>query len=108
MVEMSNRLFKFVEDNIGDCAWYRECPITGRVEHQRVHGVIDLLLETQEALFIVDHKSFPGASDKWVEKALSFSEQLNTYAKVLSQASSKPVKALYIHMPIVGKVVTLR
>jgi ATP-dependent exoDNAse (exonuclease V) beta subunit len=108
MVEMSDRLFKFVDDNIGDCAWYRECPITGRVGHQRVHGVIDLLLETQEALFIVDHKSFPGASDKWVEKALSFSEQLNTYAKVLSQASSKPVKALYIHMPIVGKVVTLR
>lgn len=65
MVEVSSRLFKFVDDNIGDCAWYRECPITWRVEHQRVHGVIDLLLETQDALFIIDHKSFPGASDKW-------------------------------------------
>lgn len=108
MVEMSNRLFKFVDDNIGDCIWHRESPITGRVDHQRVHGVIDLLLETQEAFFIIDHKSFPGASDKWVEKASSFSEQLDTYAKVLSQASSKPVKALYVHMPIVGKIVNLR
>jgi len=107
MIEMSDRLFKFVAERLGDCRWYRECPITGRVGNQRVHGVIDLLLETQDAFYILDHKSFPGASDKWVEKAQSFTDQLLMYQTVLTQASSKPVAGLYIHMPIVAKIVQL-
>jgi ATP-dependent exoDNAse (exonuclease V) beta subunit len=78
------------------------------MDDQRIHGVIDLLLETKEAFYILDHKSFPGSSDKWIEKASSFAQQLTTYEIVIGQASDKPVKGLYIHMPIVGKVIQLQ
>lgn len=107
MLEMSNRLDAFVKQKFGDCTWYRECPITGRIENQRVHGVIDLLLENRDGFYIIDHKSFPGASDKWIEKAQTYAEQLKLYATVLRSASSKPVQGMYIHMPIVGKIVQL-
>ena len=108
MVETSDRLSKFVNDIFGiDCIWHKECPLTGRIGHQRIHGVIDLLLETQEAFFILDHKSFPGRSDQWIEKAYSFKEQLIAYQSVISQASNKPVKGLFVHMPLVGKVIQL-
>lgn len=107
MLEMSNRLAAWVKQRFGDCIWYRECPITGRVANQRVHGVIDLLLETSDGFCIIDHKSFPGASDKWAEKAKTYTEQLRLYATVVTQASKKPVLGMYIHMPIVGKIVEL-
>lgn len=107
MVEMSDRLNSFITQKFGECIWYRECPITGRLGNQRVHGVIDLLLETSDAFYIFDHKSFPGSGDKWVDKAQSFTEQLKLYSTVINHASNKPVRAMYIHLPVVGKVVEL-
>ena len=107
MLEMSDRFRSYVADSLGECKWYRECPVIGRIGNQRVHGVIDLLLETEDGFVIFDHKSFPGATEQWAAKALTFAGQLKTYANVLSQSARKPVTGIFIHMPVVGKVIDL-
>jgi ATP-dependent helicase/nuclease subunit A len=107
-LEMSERLQKFLSTEFGaDHIPYSECPVAARLGEQRLRGTIDLLIETQQALHIIDHKSFPGAMEKWADKAMSYLPQLEAYATALSQASEKPVGRLLIHMPIVGKIVEL-
>lgn len=107
MIELSDRFQNYVANEFANPVCYRECPVTGRVGNQRVHGVLDLLLETNDTFIIFDHKTFPGAPDKWVEKALTYAGQLKMYADILLQSAGKPVNGLYIHMPIVGKVLNL-
>ncbi|CAN5129897.1 UvrD-helicase domain-containing protein [soil metagenome] len=107
MIEMSDRFKKHIFTMFGECRWYRECPIKGRLGNQRISGVIDLILETENDFVIYDHKSFPGNSESWATKAATFAGQLKMYAQVLSQAADKPVLRAFIHMPVVGKVIDL-
>jgi len=55
---------------------HRELPVFSRIGDQRASGRVDLLLETAEGFVIIDHKTFPGASDTWVEKASEYAPQL--------------------------------
>lgn len=71
-------------------------------------GAIDLLLELSEGYVIVDHKSFPGPHDMWFERALNHYSQLDAYAQLVRQATGKEVIATYIHMPIVGALLSLK
>lgn len=107
LLEMSDRLSSFLRSQFADFVSLTECPVTSRLGQQRLRGTIDLLVETQAAFHIVDHKTFPGTVDKWTDKALTFIPQLQAYAAAVSQARSKPVQRLLIHMPIVGKVIEL-
>ena len=73
-----------------------------RIGDQRASGRVDLLLETAEGFVIIDHKTFPGAPDTWVEKAKEFSPQLAIYSQMIAQATGRHVLQSFIHMPIVG------
>lgn len=105
---MSERLHVYLQSHFGDYIVRRECPVTSKVGHQRLRGVIDLLLETQTEYHVIDHKSFPGAEDVWKERAQSYAPQLEAYRLALQEAGSKPVGKLMIHMPIVGRIIHLQ
>jgi ATP-dependent exoDNAse (exonuclease V) beta subunit len=72
---------------------------------QRMHGWIDLLLETEEGYIIIDHKSYPGGSSKWPQKALSYSGQLAAYRQAVIKATHQPVISQWIHFSVGGGLV---
>lgn len=86
---------------------HREIPVSARLGNQVVEGRIDLLIEHASGYCVVDHKSFPGASDSWNAKALSHGPQLALYAQAVTAATGRPCTGLFIHMPIAGVLLSL-
>ena len=68
---------------------------------QRVAGIIDLLLETEEGWVILDHKSYPGPRGEWVSRALCYSGQLDLYRSAIQATGRKP-GGLWIHFVVGG------
>ncbi len=108
LLTMSDRFATFLQSQFNDFRRYDECPVVARMNSQRLRGTIDVLIETAAAFHIIDHKTFPGPTDKWIPKALSFSAQLQAYRFAIEQATLRPVLRLFIHMPIIGKVLELQ
>ncbi|MBY0546116.1 MAG: UvrD-helicase domain-containing protein [Candidatus Obscuribacterales bacterium] len=105
---LSSRLEDFISNRFGTCKKLKECPVVGRVGLQRVSGRIDMLIETEAGFVVLDHKSFPGPYNHWIKKALSYSKQLDLYSTLVTEATGKPVIEKLIHMPVVGKILTLK
>ena len=107
LICMSDRLSNFLNSEFGKYDVYTECVVTAKRGQQRLRGSIDLLVETMDYLHVIDHKSFPGARDSWEKKALSFAPQLLAYKEALEQSHRKPVSRLFIHLPVVGKLIEI-
>jgi ATP-dependent exoDNAse (exonuclease V) beta subunit len=107
LLTMSNRFSTFLQSQFKDFRRYDECPVVARMNLQRLRGTIDVLIETEDGFHIFDHKTFPGPVEKWIPKALSFYGQLQAYRFAMEQATSRPVQRLFIHMPVIGKVLEL-
>ena len=107
-LEASDRLWRKLNELYPDANWLREWPITGRRGTQRITGTIDLLLECSEGYVIIDHKSFPGRYETWEERAISYYPQLDAYAELVKQATTRKVIGLYIHMPVAGSLLRLK
>jgi ATP-dependent exoDNAse (exonuclease V) beta subunit len=105
LIEASKRLDRFIIDRWPGASQQRELPVFSRIGDQRVGGRLDLLLMTAEGFVIIDHKTFPGAPDSWVEKAREFAPQLTLYSQMIAQATGRPVLQSFIHMPIVGALI---
>jgi ATP-dependent exoDNAse (exonuclease V) beta subunit len=73
---------------------------------RRVSGAIDLLLMTREGAVVVDHKSFPGKSAQWADKAREFAPQMGAYAHIL-RAAGIDVVGQYVHFTVGAGVVRL-
>lgn len=106
-VEASTRLRNNLDELYSDAVWLTEWPVSGRYGTQRIQGAIDLLLEMSEGYVVVDHKSFPGGTDSWETRAISHYPQLDAYAALVEQATSKPVIAKLVHMPLLGLLISL-
>jgi ATP-dependent exoDNAse (exonuclease V) beta subunit len=104
---------EFVERELPGARWRREVPIEARIktEHgeRKIDGRIDLLLETDDACVIVDHKSFAGAGEAtWRAKAATYAGQLAVYAHAIGcVAGAKPVTGCWVHFTVGGGVVRL-
>lgn len=107
ILTMNDRLHRFLTARYGKFTAIAECPVTGRLNNQRVNGRIDLLLKCEEGYVVLDHKSFPGPYALWIKKALSFRSQLNIYRQIVLETTKKPVIDCLIHLPVVGKIVLL-
>ena len=107
LIEASTRLDRFINDQWPGAKQHRELPVFSRIGDQRVNGRIDLLLETEDGFVIIDHKTFPGAPDTWIEKAKGYAPQLGLYSRIITQATGRPVLHSYVHMPIVGACIRL-
>ncbi|MBX9692124.1 MAG: PD-(D/E)XK nuclease family protein, partial [Cyanobacteria bacterium] len=103
----SDRLYGYLSTSYAGASSLAEAPVAGRLGFRRVRGTIDLLLEQERSFVIIDHKTFPGRFEDWVDKALSFRHQLALYRYLVEKAAGKPVVSQYIHMPIVGAIIRL-
>ena len=74
---------------------------------QLLSGWIDLAVRTERGWLLIDHKSFPGAHDDMLERALGYSGQLAAYAHALQEATGVPVMSQYIHFAVAGTMVTV-
>ena len=61
LILASNRLNDFIQASYPQSKLMPECQITAQVNHQRLTGRIDLLIDTPDGFIILDHKTFPGA-----------------------------------------------
>jgi hypothetical protein len=87
-------------------------PIEGIVAsaqgERRVSGVIDLLLETDEGVVIVDHKTFPGRSEgAWRKKCREFVAQVAAYGRMVEDAGLGAPRSTWVHLPVGGGVVEI-
>ena len=81
-----------------------EYPIRQALDGGQVRtGKMDVLLETDSAAVVIDHKSFPRPRSEWAAEALKHSGQLNAYAEALRAAGRKA--ETWIHFPITGGAV---
>jgi ATP-dependent exoDNAse (exonuclease V) beta subunit len=66
---------------------------------------VDLFLELTDGFVLVDHKSFPGSERERDRRLVEeYAPQLGWYARVLTGALKKPMKAAFIHLPIRGEM----
>jgi ATP-dependent helicase/nuclease subunit A len=73
--------------------------LTVNDQGQQTSGYIDLLLETDQGLVIIDHKSFLGGHVDWPAKALSYSGQLAAYC---GARRDQPIASTWIHFAAAG------
>jgi ATP-dependent exoDNAse (exonuclease V) beta subunit len=105
MILASNRLALFAQETYPNAYWHREYPIAGRLQNRRIKGTIDLLLELPDGFVIIDHKSFPGAPEDWLDRVASHLPQLSIYKNLIETATDKQVLATYIYMAIGGVII---
>ncbi len=111
-VGVGDELRAWVERRWPGARWHREIPIEGIVGgaagERRVNGVIDLLLETGEGFVIVDHKTFPGASEgAWRKKCAEFVPQLVAYGRLLADAGHGAPRGIWVHLPVGGGIIEI-
>ena len=87
--------------------WHREIPVRMFDKGQVVQGIVDLVLEGEEQLILIDHKSYQHESKSPSEKAGEFRPQLKKYAEILEKAFEKPVKKSFINFFLLGKIVEM-
>ncbi len=105
LVLASDRLHEHLNSTVAGMRIQTEVPVHGRVGLQRASGRIDLLLTGDTETILIDHKTFPGAYDTWVPKALSYAPQLGLYRALIERATDQPVTSCWVHMPVIGKLI---
>jgi ATP-dependent exoDNAse (exonuclease V) beta subunit len=110
LLRAGDQLRAWAEARWPGATWHCEYPVSASIATEqgarRVSGAIDLLLMTSEGAVVVDHKSFPGASALWVEKAREFAPQMGAYAHIL-RAAGINVIGQYVHFTVGAGVVGL-
>ena len=112
LVRAGDELRSWVNGKWPGAKWHREVAIDAFVVddglEQRVRGIIDLLLETDEGWVIVDHKTFPGTTEgAWRRRCAEFAPQLEAYARVLGRSDGSGVVGRWLHLPVGGGVVEI-
>jgi len=106
LIMASDRLQQWLAERWPRAVLRREWPMFQRLEGGTVlRGTADLVVETEEELLVIDHKSFPGNREAAVARAAEYAGQLGAYADALSSATGKRVGETFIHLPVSGLVV---
>ncbi|RYF97338.1 MAG: hypothetical protein EOO00_00425 [Chitinophagaceae bacterium] len=106
---------KFIQDTYNPKAIYHELPLTSICADsgQVVSGVADMVLQTEEGLVLIDHKSFPGHFESMAMNAESefyagrYAGQLDAYSKMLTESLGQPVGGRLVHYVVQGRVVEM-
>jgi ATP-dependent exoDNAse (exonuclease V) beta subunit len=110
LVQAGDNLRNWVQGRWPDAVWHREISVAACIDSsagaRRVRGTIDLLLETPEGVVLIDHKSYPGASDTWAAKAAEFAPQFAAYAEALRMAGYS-VREQWVNFAVGGGVVRM-
>jgi ATP-dependent helicase/nuclease subunit A len=105
VLEQSAAFSRWISETYKPIATYREWPLQMQVNGHFINGIADLVLETEQGLVVIDHKSYPGARETWQAKVNEFRGQLACYQQVLEAATGKRVIELAIHFVVAGAVV---
>lgn len=91
-------------------ARHAELPLQWHMENRLMRGIADLVLESTDALWLLDHKSFPGSQNQLAnhitEKA--YPGQLWYYKAALEAATGKPVRGVFLHFPLSAAMVEIQ
>jgi hypothetical protein len=102
------RLERWIAGRWPNCRRHPEIPIEAVLPNgQIVQGRIDLLLEVDGGWILIDHKSNPAPRGRWDEVAAEHSGQLATYADALERATNRPVKEIWILLPIAAGAIRI-
>lgn len=107
VVAAADRLWSFCATRWPGARALREWPVAGQFDLQRVRGRIDLIIDTPDGLIVIDHKTYPGKPDTWEEKASEYAAQLELYARLCAAATKRPVKSLFVHLPVGGVILNV-
>jgi ATP-dependent helicase/nuclease subunit A len=72
---------------------------------QVLNGRIDLLLDVGDGWILIDHKTSSGGHARWPELANEYGGQLLAYKDAVEAASGKPVKELWLTLPVAGAAI---
>jgi ATP-dependent helicase/nuclease subunit A len=107
LVELGDRLWRWVRRQFGEgCVVHTEWPLGLRLATGTVaSGSSDLVVETDDAVVVVDHKSFGLATA--ASKVEELAGQLGCYADALARARPGKRVSTWLHLPFEGVVVRL-
>lgn len=105
LLEMSRRLAAFLVERYPGAALAPEWPVHMADGDRILAGRIDLLVDAPGGFAIVDHKSFPGGVETGDSRLAAFAGQAAHYARAVSRATGRPCGDLWLHQPIVGRIV---
>ncbi|MFZ1730564.1 MAG: UvrD-helicase domain-containing protein [Bacteroidota bacterium] len=95
LLGIHDRLHRFIADRYPNCSIRREWPVTMRNEqHQLMQGRIDMLLEIEDGVVIIDHKSYRGSAN--LDQTEQGTSQLGKYSLAVHRALRKNAIALYL------------
>jgi len=108
LLDVADALRAFLEARFPAARWFREWPVRARLPGpppRLLVGEVDLFLELPDGFVLLDHKSFPGAERERDRRLVEdWAPQLSWYARALSDALRKPLRAAFIHLPLRGEI----
>jgi ATP-dependent helicase/nuclease subunit A len=109
LLQLSDALAAFVEQRWPGAIWHREVPIRVQIGEgetaRRVNGSIDLLLETDEAYVVIDHKTYGNPDEGAVRRhAEQYLPQLAAYGAAIEALGGKRVGECWLHFGVGGMV----
>ncbi|MEM9620688.1 MAG: UvrD-helicase domain-containing protein [Pseudomonadota bacterium] len=72
-----------------------------------VRGFIDLLVETEDGMLVIDHKSSPQPRSAWPDLVRQYGGQLQLYATAVEAATGRPVRQ-FVHFVVSGALVEIK
>ncbi len=108
VVIMGDRFRIFINTRWPKGVLRREAPITRRIDRRTLSGRIDAVVETEDEIVVIDHKSFPGGASQWQAQAEKYLGQLQLYGEALQAAAEAPKRVrMALHLPISGEVLII-
>ena len=108
VVNRCKELTEWIDMKFPGAILHTEMPFTHQSKDGSLRqGSIDLLVETKDGWIVIDHKSNPQPSNKWIEIAGQYSGQLSAYKDALMKLSNKSVIGTYLHFSVSGGLVEL-
>jgi ATP-dependent exoDNAse (exonuclease V) beta subunit len=107
LVECGDRLWRWVHERFGGEAVVRtEWPVGLKVgAGTRILGTSDLIVESDDAIAVIDHKSF--GLKTALSKADLLAGQLGCYADVVVRAHPTKTVSTWVHLPLEGVVLEI-
>ena len=101
LLEINDRLMTFINDRWPGATIRKEWPVSLRTDDDVVmQGWVDMLVETEDGVVIIDHKSYPGCSAE--DMLRKHSGQLRQYSSALEKVIKRPIASTLLHTPIQG------
>jgi len=108
LTEQVHAIVQWVGNQWPSCGAFPEWPVHAVLPSQQIlNGRVDLLIDAGSHWVLIDHKSNPGARSSWPELANTYGGQLMSYKAAIELATSKPVKELWMCLPVSGAAVQI-